>query len=347
MAYSTIPKGNLYMNTVLYSGTGSEQTVANVNFQPDMTWLKSRTNSQPHMISDAVRGGNKQIYPNDSGAETSYSQYLKSFNSDGFVLGTDGGINASGQTYASWNWKANGQGSANTDGSINTTYTSVNTTAGFSISKYTGNGTNGATVGHGLGVIPDTVWIKRLSNADGMICYHSGLGNAASVKFDRTDYSTGNFWNSTTPTNQVVSMTNSTECNQGSSNDYVMYAFAEKQGFSKFGRYYANGSSNGTLTYTGFKPSFIIIKDVSGTRSWIMVDNKRNTFNVVNNRLFCDAADAQNTAVDALDFLSNGFKIRSSNSSVGENTHTYIYFAFASNPFVATSGTTAVPVTAE
>ena len=339
------------MNTVLYSGTGSEHTISGVSFQPDMTWLKSRTNSQPHMLSDAVRGGSKQIYPNTDSAETSYSQYLKSFNSDGFVLGTDAGINASGQTYASWNWKANGQGSANTAGSINTTYTSVNTTSGCSISQYTGNSTNGATVGHGLGAVPEMLIGKDLSDTSGWGVWHKDLTNAGyRLNLSTTDAQaddTALFGGSsrTAPTSSVFTLGGGGGLNGPNAN--IMYAFAPIKGYSRFNKFIGNGATLGPFVYCGFKPSFIIIKDITSTRSWIMVDNKRNTYNVVNNRLFPDAADAQNTAVDALDFLSNGFKIRSTNSSVNVSGNTYIYMAFASNPFVATSGSDAVPVTAE
>ena len=343
MAYTTINKSTDHFNTKLYTGNGSTQSITGVGFQPDFTWIKSRNDTNSHFLFDAVRGATKLINSNTTNAESTQADTLTSFDSDGFSLGDGTGVNGSSDTEASWNWKAGGgQGSSNTDGTINTTYTSVNTTAGFSISKYTGNAIDGATIGHGLGVVPQTIWIKRLSSADGMICYHHSLGNTTAVKFDRTDYSTGNFWNSTTPTNQVVTVTGSTE-NNYTSNDYVMYAFAPKQGYSKFGKYTGNGNADGPFIYTGFKPAFVIIKDISQTRSWIMVDNKRNTFNVVNNRLFCDAADAQNTAVDALDFLSNGFKIRSDNSSVNVSGNNYIYMCFAEVPLV---GTNNVPATA-
>ena len=238
MAYITFhPKD--YFNTVLYTGNGSDaHGITGVGFQPDWVWTKIRSGADNHGLYDVVRGVNKNLQTNSNYAEQSYSTLLQSFDSDGFTIGTNGEINANSSTFVSWNWRAgNSQGSSNTDGSINTTYTSVNTTSGFSQSLYTGNGTNGATIGHGLGVIPQMVWIKRLSNNDGMIMYHHKLGNAASMKMDRADgSSTGNFWNSTTPTSSVVTVTNSTECNLNGQT-YVMYSFAQKNGFSRFGKY--------------------------------------------------------------------------------------------------------------
>ena len=342
MAYTTINKSTDHFNTKLYTGNGSTQSITGVGFQPDFIWGKNRSATGSHNLCDVVRGATKIFYSNLTDAEATDANSFTSFDSDGFSIGSQSNINGSGNNIATWNWKAGGgQGSSNTDGTINTTYTSVNTTAGFSISKYTGNAIDGATIGHGLGVVPQTIWIKRLSSADGMICYHHSLGNTTAVKFDRTDYSTGNFWQSTTPTNQVVTVTGSTE-NNYTSNDYVMYAFAPKQGFSKFGKYTGNGNADGPFIYTGFKPAFVIIKDISQTRDWIMLDNKRNTFNVMDKRLFPNNNDAENDT-DILDFTSNGIKIRSTNTSVNVSGNNYIYMCFAEVPLV---GTNNVPATA-
>jgi len=345
MAYSTIPKGSLYMNTVLYSGTGSEHTISGVSFQPDWTWLKSRTNGQPHMVSDAVRGGSKQLYPNDSGAETSYSQYLKSFNSDGFVLGTDGGINASGQTYASWNWKANGAGSANTNGSINSTV-SVNTTAGFSIVSYTGTGSN-ATIGHGLGAAPAMVITKRRSSSDDWIVWQKGLANPASYLYlNGSDGEMGSVpaYQNITPTSTLLYPGTDGRTN-GNGQTYISYCFAQKQGYSKFGNYKGNSSTDGPFLYTGFKPAFVILKRTDGGDSWVMLDNKRNEYNPEDKILLADTSGVETTQTQC-DFLSNGFKLRIAGGLANGNGNSHIYMAFAENPFVATSGSDAIPVTA-
>ena len=346
MAYATFNKPSLYFNTKLYTGNGSATTHTGVGFQPDMVWIKDRTGTNNHEIADVVRGANYQIYPNLSNQQTNAGGHLTAFTSDGFTLGTDGATNTNSSDYCSWNWKAgNSQGSANTDGSINTTYTSVNTAAGFSISQYTGDGNNGATIGHGLGVVPRTVWIKRLSNSDGLIAYHASYGNNASVKMDREGASEGNFWNSTTPTSSVVTVTNSTE-NNNNGQTYVMYAFAEKKGYSKFGKYIGNGNADGPFIYTGFKPAFVMIKNISsGSTNWQMHDNKREGYNPQNDLFRANLSDAEGNGTDPIDILSNGFKNRHTASSQNTSGNTYIYWTFAEEPLVANIGQS-IPATA-
>ena len=346
MAYSTISKPSLHFNTKLFTGTGSTNAQTGVGFQPDMVWFKNRSEAYSHQLYDVVRGVTKRILPDLTTAEETDANGLTAFGTDGFTVGSNVGVNKSSNNICSWNWKAgNSQGSSNTDGTINTTYTSVNTAAGFSISTFTGNGTNGATIGHGLGVVPKTVWIKRLSNVDGMIVYHHSSGNGASVKMDRSDSTTGNYWNSVTPTNQVVTVTNSTE-NNTSGQTYVMYAFAEKRGYSKFGSYTGNGSTDGTFIYTGFKPAFLLWKQTNtGGQAWGLFDNKRDPHNFVSLRLTPDTNDSEGSpsAAGSCDFLSNGFKWRSDFGSRNGNGGTYIYMAFAEAPLV---GSNNVPATA-
>jgi hypothetical protein len=344
MAYATFNKPSLHFNTKLYTGNGGTNAITGVGFQPDMVWLKDRSSGNNHEITDVVRGVNYQIYPNLTNAQTNAGSHLTTFGTDGFTVGSDGAINNNNSNYVSWNWKAgNSQGSSNTDGSINTTYTSVNTSAGFSISQYTGDGNTPATVGHGLGVVPQTVWIKRLSNNDAMLAYHQSYGNNVSVKFDRGDTQTGNFLNSVSPTNSVVSMTNSTECNN-SGQTYVMYAFAQKKGFSKFGKYVGNGNADGPYVYCGFKPAFVIIKNISSNQNWIMFDNKRPGFNVIDDILYPNNSDSEQTQ-DSIDFLFNGFKIRATGNDRNGSGNTLIYWAFAAEPIVANVGQS-IPATA-
>jgi hypothetical protein len=354
MAYSTIPKGSLYMNTILHSGTGSTTTVTGVGFQPDMTWWKSRNNAVNHALYDAVRGGSKLIRPNQTNAEETNAA-VSAFTSDGVTLtGGDSFTNASGYTYASWNWKAGtGQGSSNTDGSINTTYTSVNTTAGFSISKYTGNSTTGATVGHGLGATPKMIIIKSLG-VENWEVYHASLGNTQGIYLNETNaaFTTSARWNNTSPTNSVWTMGNTSAVN-GSGIDYIAYCFAEKKGFSKFGRFTANGSTNNAFVYTGFKPSWVMMKCDSvteGWSNWYMFDTTRNPTNMNTKELMANKNNVESdNGVDyaQIDMLSNGFKIRNGSAwGPMASGRTNIYMAFAENPFVATSGTSAVPVTA-
>ena len=345
MAYTTINKSTDYFNTKLYTGNYSTNAITGVGHQPDMVWLKSRSFAQNHEMYDAVRTATKRIYPNGTYAEDTDTAGLTAFNSDGFTLGSSNSSNKSGDTFASWNWKAGtGQGSSNTDGSINTTYTSVNTTAGFSISSYTGTGSN-ATVGHGLGSIPKMIIVKRLSGGTGEWgVYHASLGNTKALYLNGTSASSTEtaFWNSTSPTSSVFSVGTANDTN-GSGSTYIAYCFAEKTGYSKFGSYVGNGSSDGSFCYLGFKPAFLIIKRSStGGDDWVMYDNKRNTFNVLDKRLNPNTNGAEQDT-DMIDFVSNGFKLRGNPDYVNGNGSTYTYMCFAEAPLV---GTNNVPCTA-
>ena len=345
MAYTTINKSTDYFNTVLYTGNGSTQSITGVGFQPDWTWTKKRNGTTGHRWVDAVRGVTKAIFSNGSNAESTESNGLTAFASDGYSLGTDGNYNSNGDNYASWNWKAGtGAGSANTDGSINTTYTSVNTTAGFSISKYTGNGTTGATVGHGLGAIPKWIIVKRLDSATtNFQVYHSSMGAEKYIQLNTTSGQSDSdvLWNDTAPTNQVFSLGNYSHVNYNGS-PHIAYCFAEKTGYSKFGSYTGNGNADGTFVYTGFKPAFIMQKKTSGTSDWVIYDNKRDTSNVVTQELKpnSNAAESSNTNID---ILSNGFKQRANYAYTNNSGATYIYIAFAEAPLV---GSNNVPCTA-
>tara|TARA_R110002072_G_scaffold48879_1_gene133522 strand:+ start:175 stop:1218 length:1044 start_codon:yes stop_codon:yes gene_type:complete len=332
MAYTTINKSSLHMNTKLYTGNGGTNAITGVGFQPDWTWIKSRNASNNHRNYDAVRGATKIIYQNLTNAEATQSNGLSAFNSDGFTLGDDGNSNSNNATYASWNWKAGGgQGSSNTDGSINTTYTSVNTTAGFSISKYTGTGSN-ATIGHGLGVAPKMIIVKQLNSTNYWTVYHKSLSANSWVYLNTTDAVASNtaMWNNTEPTSSVFSIGTYTNTNQSGST-YIAYCFAEKQGYSKVGgSYTGNGNADGTFVYTGFKPSFILAKRTDATAGWVLFDNKRIGYNGSGN-YWLDAQNAEADQTDAtgmFDQLSNGFKVRSSFGSRNASGGNYIYMAF-------------------
>ena len=341
MAYISFqPKD--YFNTKLYTGTGSSNAITGVGFQPDWTWIKCRTDAQNHALYDAVRGVQKKISSSSTAAEATATTELSAFGSDGFTVLTDGQVNASGQTYASWNWRANGQGSSNTDGTINTTYTSANTTSGFSISTYTGTGSN-ATIGHGLGSAPSVVICKQLNATQQWINYHKAIGATKYLHLNATDAAatSSTVWNDTDPTSSVFSVGTAVNCN-GSGNTYVAYCFAEKKGFSKFGSYVGNGSTDGTFVYTGFKPAFLIQKRSDTTANWNLYDNKRSTSggsNVVDDLFYVDGSNAE-ISYTSVDFLSNGFKFRSSDGAI--NSGANIYMAFAEAPIVSSNGVPAV-----
>ena len=249
MAYTTINDPTDYFNIVLYTGNASTPTnITGVGFQPDWVWIKNRSASENHILADAVRGANKLLESNTADAELSDSNYIKAFQSDGFQIGSEGAVNGNSNGIVSWNWKANGQGSSNTNGSINTTYTSANTTAGFSIVAFTGTGSN-ATVGHGLGVTPSMIIVKNLSVTQEWAVYHASLGATKYLELNLTGASgtASNRWNNTSPTNSVFSVGSDASVN-GSSNNIIAYCFAEKQGYSKFGSYAGNNNADHPFT---------------------------------------------------------------------------------------------------
>ena len=351
MAYTTINKSTDYFNTKLYTGNGSAGTAqTGVGFQPDFTWIKARAGTQgtqSHILSDAVRGAGKFLYSDSSDAESTDTNRLTSFNADGFTVGSNNSTNASSTTYASWNWKAGGSGSSNSDGSITSTV-SANTTAGFSIVKYTGTGAD-MTVGHGLGAVPKMIIVKALSTgSDPWWTYHASLGNSAKLRLNGTQASqtTSDYiWNQTDPTSSVFSLDGTNQGSNANGNDFIAYCFAEKTGFSKFGSYTGNGNADGTFVYTGFKPAYVTIKRTNNTSDWHHFDNKRG--DPVNNGgwdyLKLNTSDVESTASGRVDFLSNGFKLRYATGNLNENGDSFIYNSFAEAPLV---GTNNVPCTA-
>jgi len=343
MAYISFqPKD--YFNTKLYTGNGSTNAITGVGFQPDWVWIKHRGDTHDHNAYDAVRGVTKMITPNENYAESTVSDSLTSFDSDGFTLGNVARSNASGGSLVSWNWKANGQGSSNTDGTINSTYTSANTTSGFSIVSYTGNGTLGATVGHGLGQTPSVFLTKRLSGTSSWGMYHQSTGAGGFMEFNGTSGLQSNvaYFNNTAPTSSVFSI-GTDAINNTSGSTYIAYCFAEKKGFSAMGSYTGNGNIDGPFNYCGFKPAFLMLKKTSGTGDWFINDVKRNTFNVVNTQLYPNLnAAEENVNATQLDILSNGFKLRGTTSNaLNSGNDTYIYMAFAEEPLVSSNGVSA------
>jgi len=346
MAYTTIDKPTDYFETVIYAGGTTD--ISSLDFQPDWVWGKKRDGAENHGIFDSVRSATKTINSNTTAAESTRGGSLTSFDSDGFTLGgSDGIISNSGSTYVAWSWKAGtsftNDASSTSIGTIDSAG-SVNTDAGFSIISYTGTG-SAATIAHGLGVIPKFYLIKNRTNARNWQSYHEPLGNQAYLRLNTTAATaTGAaIWNNTSPTSSVFSIgTSDFNAVNADGDNYIAYCFAEKQGYSKFGSYTGNGSTDGTFVYTGFKPAYVLIKKTSGTAQWKILDNKRDTFNVVE-----DLINASNNGAESdfttLDFLSNGFKMRNSDADMNGSGETYIYIAFAENPFVTSTG---VPATA-
>ena len=339
MAYTTIKKPSDYFNTKLYTGTGAEHNITGVGFQPDWTWIKERSSATSHRVFDIIRGATVEMFTDLTDGESSDAQSLKSFDSDGFTLGTDGATNGSSDTYVAWNWLASNTTASNTDGSITSTV-SANTTSGFSIVSYTGTGAN-ATVGHGLGVAPNVIITKKRNGTVQWNFQNSMRGYNEYMALNSTEPSQatgGAIISSVSSTTYSCDGNDVVNANSGT---YVSYCFAEKQGFSKFGSYVGNGNADGTFVYTGFKPAFVIVKRSDVANNWLLCDNKRNSFNVVSNAVFPDVSDAEATSTDRLDFLSNGFKIRTTSGLSNTSGGTYIYMAFAEEPLVGDNPATA------
>ena len=332
MAYTTINKSTEHFNTKLYTGNGSNsRAVTGVGFQPDWLWIKNRDNSTPysHQTFDRVRGATAgALYVDLTNTEDS-SYPITSFDTDGFTLRATShdSQNGNGNALVSWNWKAgNSAGSSNSDGSITSTV-SANTTSGFSIVKYTGTGSN-ATVGHGLGTAPAFYIVKGINKVHDWRIFHQSLGATKSMELNErnaANTASGN-WNDTAPTNSVFSLGNFSAVNESGKN-YIAYCFAEKTGYSKFGSYTGNANANGPFVYTGFKPAWVMWKKTD-TEDWGVSDNTRDTFNVMNLKLRPNSSSIESTANAHMDFLSNGFKWRSSSGEFNGSGGTYLYHAF-------------------
>ena len=347
--YTTINDPSAYFQTLLYTGDGSasqaQTNTGNSDLQPDWIWVKKTNDVRNTSNTDSSRGFNKRVETQTTSAESTTTTDVISAQSNGFTVGNNGSTGNNGDTYAAWQWKANGGTTAsNTDGSITSTV-QANTTAGFSVVTYTGNGSSGATIGHGLGATPKWFFVKSRSTTGSWIHYHIGTGSTPQNDYLNFTTSakgtTSAAWNNTAPTTSVASLGSSAEVNENGTT-FVGYFFAEKQGYSKFGSYTGNGNENGPMVYCGFKPAWIMMKRTGNTSSWNILDNKRDPFNVMDTQLLADGNDVDQD-YDWMDFLSNGFKIRRNSTQNNASGDTYIYMAFAEHPFVSSE---AVPTTA-
>ena len=358
MSYTNgLDKPTDYFNTITYTGNDTDgRTITGVGFQSDWTWVKARSSAFSHYIIDAIRydsGASKYLKLDSSSSaadETpSGAGWISALNSDGYVCknGTSNtnNCNENGVTYVAWNWLGANGTASNSNGSITSTV-SANTTAGFSIVSYTGTGSN-ATVGHGLGVAPKMIICKgrSFSTSAHWLTYHEAMGNTSAMKLNLTSAkeTTVYYWNNTSPTSSTFSLGAGTEANSSSAT-FIAYCFAEKKGYSKFGSYTGNGNADGTFVYTGFKPSFVLVKRTDTTGyEWSIWDNKRDPFNLADTTLRPNSAATESTigSFYQIDMLSQGYKFRTSNGDVNDSGGTYIYMAFAEEPLVGDNPATA------
>jgi hypothetical protein len=329
------------MDATVYTGIGTGGNLPVVNaagFKPDLIWGKNRTSAAYHVLVDSNRGSSKFSFSNLAGAEGTSGTPVFSINNNGFTASyNNANFNELSSSIVAWQWQA-GQGTnnTNTNGSI-TSSVSVNASAGFSIVTYTGNGTAGATIGHGLGVAPHFIInvIRDTVTQQNHVVYHVSIGNTAALKLNNSDAQTvlTGYWNDTSPTSSVFSVGTFDETNKLSTR-YVAYCWTPIAGYSSFGSYTGNNSSDGTFVYTGFRPKFLMVKNYSAAGyGWPMWDSSRSPYNVSNIIVAADnsANEATFGSTFAVDFLSNGFKFRTSDVVV--NNGSYIYMAFAENPF--------------
>ena len=352
MAYTTIDNPELHFQAKTYTGNGTAigsggQAITldgDEDMQPDWVWIKDRSDSDRPRMFDVIRGVTKELDTSDTTGETTLTEGLTTFGSDGFTVGNHEGVNSNTDSFVAWCWKAGGSGSSNTDGSINTIKTSANTTSGFSINTFTGTQQVG-TVGHGLGSAPGVMIVKNTADSsDAWYVYHQGLASDPETDYiilnttaAKVDYNTP--WNDTAPTSSVFTV-GADGGNNESGSTMAAYCFAEKQGFSKFGSYTGNGSSSansGPFVYLGFKPSLVIVKNTSGTEGWQIWDNKRSSFNGQGSNISPNSSNAESTGV-RVHFFSNGFQLVSSGADQNTDGNVFIYMAFAEAPFVNSNG---------
>ena len=353
MAYTNIDDPSAHFQTKLYTGTGNSLALTNdgnSDLKPDFAWIKRRDGAYSHALFDSSRGSTERLVSNLTQGVDTNAQYITSFNTDGFTAGTDANINGNNLSYVAWQWKANGgTTSSNTDGSVTSTV-QANQDAGFSIVTFTSapsSGTGIFSVGHGLGQIPAMVITKSRDSTSNWWSWHKGLtgGNSNTsyiVALERitAEGSYSNAWGAGMTSSVFGMQSGNTAV---ASSDYVAYCFAEKQGYSKFGKYVGNGNTNGAFVYTGFKPAWVMIKRSDGVTNWRLFDNKRSGFNGDTSQLYPNLSNAEDAAGDQIDLLSNGFKNRTASGDQNISGASYIYMAFAENPFTTSTG---IPTTA-
>jgi len=354
MAYTTIDDPSAYFQALTYTGNSSSPrdlvNDGNSDLQPDLVWVKGRSHADLHLLYDSNRGAGKFLRSASTATENTGGFGVTAFNTDGFRTNAYTYTNENTHTYVAWQWKANGGTTAsNTDGDLTSTV-QFNSTAGFSIVTYTGkNPIEPLQVGHGMGEAPDVIIIKNRSSARLWAVYHKDLTSPAANRYLQLNTNTygelanSTLWGNVAPSSTIITTGENAAVNQPNEN-LVAYCWKERQGYSKFGKYVGNGNANGPFVYTGFKPAFVLIRRTDSAGGWTIYDNKRG-YNGNNYELFphSDEAEYTGTSFFEADILSNGFKLRLTDGQINASGGTYIYMAFAENPFVTSTG---IPTTA-
>ena len=358
MAYTTIDDPSAYFQVATWTGDGSTSdrnitNDGNSDLAPDFIWGACRSNVQHKHLTDSSRGfstGNKELISNSTNVEgdtnavnTGAYGWLGPSITDGFVSNygsvNNGYWNVNARTYVAWQWKCNGGTTSNLSGNL-ASVVQVNADAGFSIVKYTGSGGNGQSVLHGLGLTPEVIITKAINGVNDWYVYHKSIGNTKILKLNTTDAeATSSVYNAAAVSSSAFFVSTNLIYVGQLGADYVSYCFAPIQGYSKFGSYTGNGNASGPFIYTGFKPAFFLIKKTSAADGWRLFDNKRAGYNDDNYRLAPNSTDAEDKSTTYLDMLSNGVKIRGTAGSFNQSGGTFIYMAFAENPFVTSTGT--------
>ena len=358
--YTTIDDPSAHFQGTEYTGSGADRSVTNAgnsDLQPDLVWIKTHTASS-HMWQDSTRGVTKYLRSNTSSADSTASSVIQAFQTDGFSLPAGGGNNVNGELSMSWQWKANGGStSSNTDGDITSTL-QTNSTGGFTIGTYTGNSTDNQTIAHGLGATPGLIIVKRLSGTANWAVWHkcNTYNHILRLNMDTTESDSasgrvGAYGSQGSSTIFTVFQGSSAYGNTNENNEtYVFYAWKEVQGYSKFGSYKGNGDADGAFVYTGFKPAMIMLKNYGNAGyNWWILDNQRsqNISNPMTHYFFPNLNNGgENLTSLPMDFYSNGFKFRTNNTGINGNGHSYMYYAWAENPFVTSTDTNSIPTTA-
>ena len=331
MAYTTIDDPEAYFQTVIYTGNGSANLAitlpGDTDMQPDLVWIKNRDSGDDgHCLFDAVRGATEVLASDSTAAESDDDDTLDSFASDGFQVDADIKVNTNTEKYVAWCWKESA-------------------TSGFDIVSYTGTG-SAKTESHSLSAVPHVIICKNRTDADSWRVYHHKNTSAPETDHLILDESgatadDATTWNDTAPTSSVFSVGDGDQTNENT-DSFISYHWTSKQGFNKFGSYTGNGNDDGPFVYTGFKPAWVLVKNTALAENWHLVDNKINPFNPMDTNLFPNLNNAVGTSSGDtgydIDMLSNGFKVRTSDSTFNTNGNEYIYMAFAESPFVSSNG---------